>query len=77
MFQANLSYKVLQKYLKEITAASLIKFETAEKCYVLTSKGQDFLKVYKDYFKTNKTVEKHLNEVDSKKKNLEELCANE
>ena len=76
MYQANLSYKVLQRYLKNITAASLISFETAEQCYVLTSKGQDFLEAYKDYFKTNKSIEKRLNDVDSKKKNLEALCAN-
>jgi predicted transcriptional regulator len=76
MYQANLSYKVLQKYLKEVTAASLISFETAEQCYVLTQKGQDFLEAYKDYDKTNKSIEKRLNDIDNKKKNLEGLCAN-
>jgi predicted transcriptional regulator len=77
MYQANLSYKVLQRYLKDITEASLISFETAEQCYVLTRKGQDFLEAYKDYAKTNKSIEKRLNDVDSKKKSLEELCSNE
>ena len=77
MYQANLSYKVLQRYLKDITAASLISFETAEQCYVLTQKGQEFLDAYKDYAKTNKSIEKRLNDVDNKKKSLEELCSNE
>ncbi len=77
MYQANLSYKVLQRYLTDITAASLIDFETAEQCYVLTQKGRDFLEAYKDYAKTNKSIEKRLNDVDNKKKNLEELCSNE
>jgi predicted transcriptional regulator len=76
MYQANLSYKVLQRYLRDITESSLISFETAEQCYVLTQKGQDFLEAYKDYAKTNKSIEKRLNDVDSKKKNLEELCSN-
>ncbi len=76
MYQANLSYKVLQRYLKTITAASLISFETAEQCYVLTPKGREFLQAYKDYSKTNKSIEKRLNDVDSKKKTLEELCSN-
>ena len=76
MYQANLSYKVLQRYLRDITAASLICFETAEQCYMLTQKGQDFLEAYKDYSKTNKSIEKRLNDVDNKKKNLEELCSN-
>jgi predicted transcriptional regulator len=76
MYQANLSYKVLQRYLENITAASLISFETAEQCYVLTQKGQEFLEAYKDYSNTNKSIEKRLNDVDNKKKNLEELCSN-
>lgn len=77
MYQANLSYKVLQRYLKDITGASLIRFETAEQCYVLTRKGQGFLEAYKDYAKTNKSIEKRLNDFDNKKKSLEELCSNE
>lgn len=76
MYQANLSYKVLQRYLRDITASSLIEFETSEQCYTLTSKGRDFLDAYKDYNKTNKSVEKRLNDVDSMKKNLEDLCSN-
>jgi len=75
MYQASLSYKVLQRYLKIITAASLISFETIEQCYVLTQKGQDFLEAYKNYSKINKNIEKHINYVDNKKKNLEELCS--
>jgi predicted transcriptional regulator len=76
MYQANLSYKVLQRYLKIVTSASLIDFESVECCYVLTSKGREFLKSYKDYAETNKSVEKHLNEINNKKKTLEELCLN-
>lgn len=77
MYQANLSYKVLQRYLKDVTEASLIRFEAEEQCYVLTRKGQGFLEAYKDYDKTNKSIEKRLNDVDNKKKSLEELCSNE
>ncbi len=77
MYQANLSYKVLQRYLKDVTEASLISFETEEQCYVLTRKGEEFLAAYKDYTKTNKSIEKRLNDVDDKKRSLEELCSNE
>lgn len=76
MYQANLSYKVLTRYLRNITAASLIDFETTEQCYVLTPKGEDFLEAYKDYAKTNKSIEKRLNDINNKKKTLEELCSN-
>ena len=76
MYQANLSYKVLQRYLRNITAASLVAFEDAEQCYVLTPKGKEFLEAYKDYAKTNKSIEKRLDDFNNKKKTLEELCSN-
>jgi predicted transcriptional regulator len=76
MYQANLSYKVLQRYLTEISEASLISFENTEHYYALTQKGYEFLKTYKDYSKANKNVEKRLDEIFMKKKILEDLCAN-
>jgi predicted transcriptional regulator len=76
MYQANLSYKVMQRYLRNITAASLIDFETTEQCYVITAKGQEFLESYKDYARSHKSIEKRLNDINDKKKTLEELCSN-
>jgi len=76
MYQANLSYKVLKRYLRDLTAASLMSFEIAEQCYVITTKGQAFLEAYKEYAKTNARIEKRLNDVESKKRKLEKLCAN-
>ena len=75
MYQANLSYKLLTKYLTEIRKAYLISFERKERCYVLTSKGQEFLEKYKDYSRHNKHVEKGLDDVSVKRKVLEELCS--
>jgi len=75
MYKANLSYKVLKRYLNNMTAASLISFETEDRCYVLTPKGQRFLEVYKDYFKTHKRIEKRINEINCQKQSLEELCS--
>ena len=76
MYQANLSYKVLKRYLRDMTAASLISFQAADQLYVLTHKGREFLEAYKDYSRKNKIAEKRLNDVDSRKKNLEALCPN-
>ncbi len=77
MYQANLSYKVLQKYLTEIVEASLISFENAQHYYVLTPKGQEFLEAYKNYSRSNKSIEKRLNDVCTKKKLLDGLCSPE
>ena len=74
MYQANLSYSILQRYLSEVVAASLISFESRSQSYVLTPKGQEFLYAYKDYSKTRQHVEKRLNEAATKRKVLEQLC---
>ena len=74
MYQANLSYKVLQRYLSEIVSSSLIGYEDDKQCYKLTDKGRKFLEAYQKYSKTNKHVEKRLNDVASKKQVLLDLC---
>ena len=76
MYQANLSHKVLQKYLTDISEASLINRVNPDKYYVLTPKGAEFLNAYRDFSRTNKNVEKRLNDICSKRKVLEGLCPN-
>ncbi len=73
MYQANLSYKVLQKYLAEVVGASLICFEDSRQCYRLTDKGRQFLDAYVQYSKRSRHVEKRLNDVATRKKTLEDL----
>ncbi len=77
MYQANLSYKVLQRYLAEVAGAQLISFENSKQCYSLTDKGREFLEAYEKYSKTNKHVEMKLSDVAAKRKALEELCPGE
>jgi predicted transcriptional regulator len=74
MYQANLSYTVLQKYLLEITGASLIDHHDIEQYYYLTPKGQEFLDVYRKYTKNSKSAEKHQSIVDNNRKALADLC---
>ena len=74
MYQANLSYKVLQRYLAAVVGASLVNFADEKQCYQLTKKGREFLEAYDKYSKTNKHIEKRLNDAASKKKALEDLC---
>lgn len=77
MYQANLSYRVLQRYLAEIAGAQLIRFASENQHYSLTSKGREFLEAYEKYSKTHKHIEKRLNDVATKKKLLDELCPDE
>jgi predicted transcriptional regulator len=74
MYQANLSYRVLQRYLNEIVEASLIEYEDNNQRYLLTFKGQQYLDAYKDYARYSKTMEKRLNDFSTKRKTLETLC---
>ena len=76
MYQANLSYKGLTKYLTEVSEASLVDFEDEKQCYMLTAKGREFLEAYKEYSRDNRHLEKRLNKINGKKKVLEELCSN-
>ena len=76
MYQANLSYKVLTKYLRKVSAASLISFEGDEQYYTLTAKGREFLDVYREYSESSRKLAKRLNEINDKKHMLEQLCSN-
>lgn len=73
MYQANLSYNVLQKYLVELNGASLISYQDQDKCYGLTDKGRQFLDNYKCYSRIIKNIEKALNDATLKKTQLERL----
>jgi predicted transcriptional regulator len=75
MYQANLSYRLLMKYLVEVRRAYLVSFERGRRCYVLTSKGKQFLELYKEYSRHTRYVEKRLSDANGKKKALESLCS--
>jgi predicted transcriptional regulator len=75
MYQANLGYRLLARYLAEVRRAYLVRFEREKECYVLTRKGMGFLERYKEYSRRNKHVERQINDVDGKRKVLEDLCS--
>jgi len=72
MYQANLSFKLLSRYLNNVLDAGLVSFHEGN-CYVLTPKGEEFLRKYKEYIKCCKKLEKQLNGLDDKKVLLEEM----
>ena len=77
MYQANLSYVLLEKYLGEITGAYLCHFERDDSCYVLTPRGEEFLDKYRRYVRLNKHAAKWTQDADSHKRALEEFFAAE
>lgn len=69
MYQANLSYRLLCRYLGEVLDAGLVSFEDGD-CYVLTGKGKEFLSRHEEYSKRCKNLEEHLNHVNNEKTRL-------
>ncbi len=62
MYQANLSYKLLRRYLREITEAGLIRAGDGGS-YELTRKGKAFLERFRKYFARRKSVEKRYDQI--------------
>ncbi len=76
MFQANLSYKVLQRYLSNVVEASLLSFDRFQNYYTLTDKGRTFLNTYTDYSQSSRNAQKIFSDIQSKRVLLEKLCGN-
>lgn len=75
MYQANLSYRLLCRYLGEVLEAGFVSFENKD-CYVLTSKGKEFLDRHEEYSKRCKSLAQYLNHVNIERTNLEKMCSN-
>lgn len=75
MYQANLSYKLLTRYLKDVIDMGLVKTKSGN-TYELTEKGSDFLREFKGYYERRVEVEEHLNDVQDEKVMLENRFLN-
>ena len=74
MYQANLSYRLLCRYLDEVVDSGLVRSEDDD-CYVLTAKGREFLKRHAEYAKRCKSLEERLNSVNDEKDALGKMCS--
>jgi len=72
MYQVNLSYKLLCKYLTQVLDAGMLSFDGAG-CYRLTRRGQDFLDKYEKYVRAHRLLEEGLLNVNNEKMFLEEM----
>ncbi len=76
MYQANLSYKLLCRYLEDVMNAGLIRFEKGNS-YALTSKGEEFLKRFEEYQKQCKQLEEQNSSIQGERAELEKMLFNE
>ena len=75
MYQANLSYKLLVHYLKDVIDMGLVKMKDGN-TYELTKKGADFLREFKSYYERRVEIEEQLNGVQNEKMKLENRFLN-
>ena len=75
MYQANLSYKLLVRYLKDVIDMGLVKMK-GEDTYELTEKGFEFLEKFRGYYERRVEVEEQLNGVQDEKVMLENRFLN-
>jgi len=71
MYGANLSYKLLTRYLDDVLDAGLVCEKGS--CYLITGKGKEFLKVYEDYEKENVAVREHSERLNNGREELQRM----
>lgn len=76
MYQANLSYELLKRYLAETLEAGLIIVDKDEKSYIITQKGEAFLKRYKGYCERCTRLQEHVENARKDEIMLENMCSN-
>jgi len=74
MYKAYLSYKLLIRYLNDVSEAGLVTCD--DNCYMLTKKGEKFLARFGEYSRFHESVEKQLNHVEDEMAALKEMCPN-
>ena len=74
MFKANLSFKLLEKYLDAVVGARLLQVEGST--YSVTESGKEFVRRYNDYHERYVEAEKFLEGLSSEREKLARLCVN-
>lgn len=76
MYQANLSYTLLGRYLTDVLDADLVRVDDGNN-YRLTKRGHDFLERFDNYVKRCGKLEQQLNNVEDEKTVLENMIGND
>lgn len=74
MYGANLSYKLLMRYLGDVLDAGLVRLGN-DGWYEITEKGRMFLDKCNGYFENNERIEKRIRHVEGKREKIESLIS--
>lgn len=72
MYVANLSYRLLEKYLEETVELGFMCFNN--NCYEVTEKGRTFLEKYSDFSSKYQKVDSEFQRMLFERETLEKLC---
>lgn len=75
MYQANLSYRQLEKYLGVLLERGLVQCD-GESCYTITWKGKEFLQIYTSYLERIRRIGDEVNGAQKDRLLLENMCFN-
>jgi predicted transcriptional regulator len=75
MYRANLSYKLLCRYLDEVLGCGLVKVNSDDS-YAVAPKGREFLRKFTAYSKLRAHVKGEVAKVNEKKRQLEQTYTN-
>jgi len=73
MYQANLSYGQVEKYLKGLLESGLVECDD-DSCYLITGKGKEFLQMYADYLERCSRIGEEINGARKDRLLLENMC---
>ena len=75
MYQANLSYVQVQKYLHDLLEKDLLGHD-GNSFYFITRKGLQFLKLYDEHVELCRRLEEQVEEVNRERMRLDRMCSN-
>lgn len=75
MYQANLSYRLMEKYLSNLLENDLLECDN-DCFYLITRKGKEFLQMYDDYLERHVRIREEIKGADEDRLLLENMCFN-
>jgi len=75
MYQANLSYRQMEKYLNSLLESGLVECED-DSFYLITGKGKEFLQMYEDYLERCRRIGEEIKGARKDGLLLENMCFN-
>lgn len=75
MYQTNLSYSLMEKYLRDLIDTGLIERD-GESCYSVTEKGREFLQMFTSYLERCERIREEVDGTARDRLLLESMCFN-